>query len=125
VCGDGFIFSASSFPPGPEECDDGNLTTGDGCDASCLLEECSVLIPDQDGDGEADPTDLCPDTTGSPVDANGCDLDQFCNAISPNVPTLSKGIKKCVLADFQNTGSRDCRKVKISRRPLVFGCIPK
>ncbi|MFW2390532.1 MAG: DUF4215 domain-containing protein [Polyangiales bacterium] len=32
ICGDGFLNDPS------EACDDGNLSTGDGCDAACLLE---------------------------------------------------------------------------------------
>lgn len=41
--------------PGEEECDDGNRTAGDGCDASCQLEapDCSDGV-DNDGDGLVD-----------------------------------------------------------------------
>jgi len=33
VCGDTFWNSTSG-----EQCDDGNLLTGDGCDGSCMIE---------------------------------------------------------------------------------------
>ena len=39
ICGDGFTDAA-----GGEECDDGDLIAGDGCDASCLLEIPSPLL---------------------------------------------------------------------------------
>jgi len=34
VCGDGILH------PGTEQCDDGNLTNGDGCSSFCLFEYC-------------------------------------------------------------------------------------
>lgn len=34
--------------------------------------------PDSDGDGVFDAEDACPDTTSSPVDDNGCAIDQYC-----------------------------------------------
>jgi MYXO-CTERM domain-containing protein len=50
LCGDGLV-------GGPEECDDGNLEDGDGCDAACLVED-----PDPDGTTGGDTGD---DTTGA------------------------------------------------------------
>ena len=92
VCGDGALQLG-------EECDDGNTTSGDGCQASCRLPYC--------GDGEVDPGETCdegllnsdePDATcrtncilagcndgildagevcddGNLVDGDGCDTD--------------------------------------------------
>ncbi|MCY1056499.1 DUF4215 domain-containing protein [Nannocystis sp. SCPEA4] len=60
VCGDG--------DPNPDEqCDDGNVLSGDGCSATCGLETCGNSIVDpgeqcddgQDGDNADDCTDAC------------------------------------------------------------------
>lgn len=48
-CGDGLV-------NGTEACDDGNTDTGDGCDASCLLE-----IPTVCGDGVTEGSEACDD----------------------------------------------------------------
>lgn len=44
-----------------EECDDGNSTSGDGCDASCVIEYCGdgVVQPGEECDGSADCADDC------------------------------------------------------------------
>lgn len=42
ICGDG-------INSGDLECDDGNVTTGDGCDSNCRIEEnwnCIIASPD-------------------------------------------------------------------------------
>jgi cysteine-rich repeat protein len=49
VCGDGVV-------GGMEECDDGNRQPGDGCDASCHVEMCHVLVPLVVGDNRGDTT---------------------------------------------------------------------
>ena len=54
-CGDG-------VREGDEECDDGNLLPGDGCDPSCRL-EC--------GNGRLDPNEECDD--GNLLPGDGCD----------------------------------------------------
>ena len=46
LCGNG-------VPDAGEACDDGNLTDGDGCSASCVVQQCSNGI-DDDGDGGTD-----------------------------------------------------------------------
>ena len=54
-CGDGFVCGA-------ESCDDGNLTNGDGCDATCTPTACGngVLTPgEQCDDGNAAPGEAC------------------------------------------------------------------
>ncbi len=53
VCGDGQL-------GGPEECDDGNTEDGDGCDASCVLEE-----PDPTGTSGEGTSDGGLDDTGT------------------------------------------------------------
>lgn len=57
VCGDGVVAP-------PEECDDGNTTSGDGCTAACVAEFC--------GDGVTnDGSERCDD--GNTTDGDGCD----------------------------------------------------
>ncbi len=69
VCGDGVVGS-------PEECDDGNRTSGDGCDANCVAEYC--------GDGIVNGgTERCDD--GNATSGDGCDED--C--------ALERGVLKC------------------------------
>jgi cysteine-rich repeat protein len=50
VCGDGIT-------EGPEECDDGNTASGDGCSETCTIEP-----EDLDGDGVPDDVDNCPNS---------------------------------------------------------------
>lgn len=95
---------------------------------SCLeeLEQCSdAAPPDADGDGEADATDRCPDTTpGEPVDDGGCSLGQFCAGFESGG---LRGLFGCALADWRNDepfGARDCR---VARRPHPnrYACLPR
>ena len=63
-CGDGKV-NPSFTPtgaPGPEQCDDGNTTSGDGCSSNCQLEHC--------GNGHLDPGEGCDD--GNNVGGDGC-----------------------------------------------------
>jgi hypothetical protein len=66
------------------------------------LEACLArpLIPDEDFDGEADPTDACPGTSPSEeVDQAGCSLAQFCDSVSvENGP----GTARCARSDWKN-----------------------
>jgi hypothetical protein len=56
--------------------------------------------PDEDGDGEADPTDLCPGTpVGEAVDEAGCSQEQFCSAIDA---TTRQGQQTCKKSDWRN-----------------------
>jgi cysteine-rich repeat protein len=59
LCGNGIV-----EPPG-EECDDGNLTDGDGCEAGCTLPFC--------GNGIVDGSEACDD--GNPTSNDGCEPD--------------------------------------------------
>ncbi len=56
ICGDG-------EPGGPEECDDGNLESGDGCSKTCLEEVC--------GNARVDAGEACDD--GNVSSGDGCD----------------------------------------------------
>ncbi len=72
ICGDGQIVGA-------ETCDDGNTTTGDGCDATCMTEPgwtctgapsvCTALA--SCGDGVVDAGEFCDD--GNTAVGDGCD----------------------------------------------------
>ncbi len=71
VCGDGIIEP-------PEECDDGNTMSGDGCSASCTMEPWYVCpTPDEPcdytvvcGDGKVQGNEQCDD--GNTVSGDGC-----------------------------------------------------
>ncbi len=80
-------------------------------------------FPDADGDGEADPTDSCPDTTpDSPVDSAGCSQMQFCGQFSLET---ALGLFNCFRADWMDDElapwPRDCG---VSRGP-AFQCVPQ
>ncbi len=85
TCGDGFVNDPS------EVCDDGNLNTGDGCDAACLLEVGEPCAGDTDcasnlcnmaamppvcappvgcGNGVLEPGEACDD--GNNMNGDGC-----------------------------------------------------
>lgn len=69
-CGDGRVFAPS------EQCDDGNQSAGDGCNAACAIEEgwrCSAFEPSRCGrcgDGVVDGPEQCDD--GNLVGGDGC-----------------------------------------------------
>lgn len=77
-------FCGDYMTSGDEECDDGNLEDGDGCDATCMLED-----PDPTGDDtgsdtsddtDADTGDDDPDTTAD----DGASVDGTVSATSPD-----------------------------------------
>jgi cysteine-rich repeat protein len=63
-----------------EECDDGNLTNGDGCDAECFVEVC--------GNAHRQAQEQCDD--GNRMDGDGCDascqLEYECEECDASVP---------------------------------------
>ena len=72
-CGDGVV---NQFW---EQCDNGNLINGDGCDKYCKTEGCV----DEDHDCVCDNEDWCLDSKpGEPVTIHGCDPFQFCGQLA-------------------------------------------
>ncbi|MBN1770157.1 MAG: hypothetical protein JXB32_02755 [Deltaproteobacteria bacterium] len=76
VCGDGFADTGASPA---EECDDGGLVSGDGCEADCTF-SCTETAECDDGD-PCDGAESCNDTThvcestDPPDDGTACDAD--------------------------------------------------
>ena len=91
ACGDG-------NPDPGEQCDDGNLVNGDGCDANCQIE-----VPQECGDGTLQPPEVC-DPPGSltcpdPSSPGGAFLACNANCTCPGPVTCGDG-------DVQ--GSEEC-----------------
>ena len=89
VCGDGFTMESD------EECDDGNVMNGDGCDSTCVIEanvECSVSISG---------ISVCSCVSGwfSPSGRNVCS--RFCSA---SATCSGQGVCNAV------TGACDCNR---------------
>jgi cysteine-rich repeat protein len=78
VCGDGVWNYAS------EQCDDGNVTDGDGCSHDCKLERCGT------NGGVLDPGEQCDD--GNRVNGDGCNafcqIENFWNCDTTKTPTV-------------------------------------
>jgi len=79
--------------------------------ATCQAQQ---VFQDTDSDGEEDSTDFCPDTAFStPVDGNGCSLEQFCISIDTSTKI---GDRICKSSDWQNdeplTSPKDCAVLK-------------
>lgn len=68
-----------------EECDDGNLVNGDGCDDTCALEGPPVC-----GDGSPEGTEDCDDGTHC-SDFTTCTLDSDCTGIGDEVCVVRDG----------------------------------
>lgn len=69
ICGDGHVDAAESYP---EQCDDGNRHSDDGCDPQCQLETCGDGIP-QAG--------RCIGLTASSTVPRPCTTDEDCSDI--------------------------------------------
>lgn len=101
LCGNGAL-------DGDEECDDGNVSAGDGCAADCTLEPAC-------GDSAVDEGEECDD--GNATDGDGCEAD--CT-FSPPPPTCGNGtvdpgeecdggadcLSNCSFAPFCGDGSK-------------------
>ena len=81
VCG-------NTIKEGDEECDDGNLTNGDGCSSGCVLECGDGVV---DGDGSDGYTEACepPDTLGmnctdAPQPQSQC-IGYYCEVFDPGL----------------------------------------
>jgi cysteine-rich repeat protein len=146
ACGNGIV-------AGGEACDDGNRTSGDGCDANCQASGC--------GNGEVGPDEICDDgnaTSGDGCDANctftGCgngvvtepetcddgngdDLDGCSSVCQVEEPVQSRDQTRCILevnggvarvARAQSRNQEDClsaaSKGKLGTAPSAFdACI--
>lgn len=75
VCGDGAIET-------PEQCDDGNLSNGDGCSLSCTRERC--------GNGTVDSGEQCDD--GGTLSGDGCS--KFCRIEFCGDTLISAGLSE-------------------------------
>jgi hypothetical protein len=80
----------------------------------------SPVFLDEDDDGEADSTDLCPNTpSDTEVDGNGCSLYQYCSSIA--VSSIHDKMV-CRRSDWKNNEPLellgDCH-------PTLEGCIPR
>lgn len=99
VCGDGYVTHA-------EECDDGNLQSGDGCGTDCQWEgveiQCDNAI-DDDGDGFVDCEDN--DCSTSPA----CDFGATCDEIWTCVQGC--GIGPACISSCENTGCESAVEV--------------
>lgn len=116
VCGDGFVLKREEhFDPviperGMEECDDGNTTSGDGCDILCRREVC--------GNGRVDVGEECDD--GNTASGDGCS--QFCLGEGCGNGRRD-GFEEC---DDGNTTSGDgcsatCKEERCGNRRIDFG----
>ncbi len=76
ICGDTIL------DPG-EQCDDGNLVDGDGCDSNCTLTAC--------GNGVVTAGEVCDD--GNVVDGDGCDSNCTATACGNGVVTARRGVR--------------------------------
>ena len=122
VCGDGILNPANG-----EQCDDGNLTDGDGCDALCTLEglpdgsqcetsqvcrsgncsegiciapdPCAAAPADSDGDGVCDALDVCQDGDDT-ADADLDGVADACDVCPVDNPDDSDGDGFCDSVDF-------------------------
>lgn len=83
ICGDGIV------DPPIEQCDDGNLAPGDGCDQFCQSEG----QPDTDGDGVPDEDDICPNGDDN-VDSDLDFVPDFCDPcpLDPNNDADGDGV---------------------------------
>jgi len=111
ICGNGILERG-------EECDDGNLVSGDGCNSSCDIE-----CEDEDGDGVCDKDDKCEDSLeGELVDEDGCDPFQYCGRFSCGFD--------CYYADWRNNEAvlfpNDCVVVMryLGGEPAQPICVP-
>ena len=138
--GDGIADDSDNCPSdfNPNQEDQDLDLIGDVCDPfpddlNNELAQCRVdltncyenpTFPDEDSDGEANSTDLCPDTPpGAAVDQAGCSLAQFCSSIDS---TKKVGRQICERSDWKNdeplSNLGDC---KVVRQGSTNKCVPR
>jgi hypothetical protein len=104
--------------------------SGVAFDAISIDDEQQGCTPDDnDGDGEADTTDRCPDSAaGNAVDSAGCSVSQFCAAFDA---TTRVGARSCKRADWQNDEpllepkDADCTIQKGDKGRADDKCVPR
>ncbi len=107
ACGDGLLDPM-------EQCDDGNTTPGDGCDATCHRESYC-------GDGHVDPGEVCDD--GNNASGDGCRSDCQSNE------TCGNGVRDVATGEVCDDGnnvdgdgcSADCMRVEGCGNGVVAG----
>jgi hypothetical protein len=121
----GIVGNIESFSLSPEPKCEADLAQCEADLAECL----AGVAPDQDGDGEADTTDACPNTPeGAEVDQAGCSLAQFCAAIDATTRT---GNAICKNIDWRNdnplaaSNKGDCKVKKGNPGRADDLCVPR
>jgi cysteine-rich repeat protein len=95
-CGNGVV------DPG-EQCDDGNIVSGDGCSPTCTLEPAN---PKGCGNGVIDPGEQCDDGAKNGTSGDNCAA--TCTLLNPNGSVCGNGIKESgEQCDDGNTVSGD------------------
>ncbi|HSN84375.1 MAG TPA: DUF4215 domain-containing protein, partial [Polyangiales bacterium] len=108
-CGDGFRTP-------PEQCEDGNTVSGDGCNASCMLERCGDGVVNDAGREDCEPpgtatcTEICTDRSPSCGDGlvtppEQCDDD---NTVDGDGCTSNCVLEVCGDGTVNNGGAEDC-----------------
>jgi cysteine-rich repeat protein len=124
ACGDGK--RNPGFTPiggtGPEQCDDGGTTAGDGCSATCIIETCGngvteAINGEQCDDADADDLDACRNTCQLPRCGDGvasvsevCDTNgnsQTCN-LDCTAPSCGDGKVNPGFTPAGGTGPEQC-----------------
>lgn len=96
---------------------------------TCVSDVTCPVIPDADGDGIPNVSDVCANTpAGAPVDGVGCSQGQFCAGIDA---TTRSGARLCKLADWKNDEAimkgkeADCNIDKGGRGQADDRCVPR
>jgi cysteine-rich repeat protein len=108
LCGNG-------VPNTGEQCDDGNMVSGDGCSAACESESC--------GNGVLDVGEECDD--GNVIDGDGCSslcLLEFTTLSKEQEKALRKALDAQAKADAKQ--AETCHVIQGEIDDLVFASIP-